>query len=214
MLSDGFFERVGVIRRAVTHRAHVADINPRSHRGQVQNVGLDRFWQSVQRCGVVHVANTGYRSNILIVKTVGEGLHLINLRRTCDALSTLAIRHKNRNASADDAFEIDFGEGAVLVADDHRGPRNVLHACVFYPEFVGELSIDGNCRGDVLELRTDQRQAGLALSDRRFTLPLKRGIDHRKLPSWGRPPSPDAVLAPVKMDVLCDVATIVNSRES
>ncbi len=51
--------------------------------------------------------------------------------------------------------------------------------------------------GTFLNLWTDQRQSGLALSDRRFTLALKRGIDYRKLPSRGRLPSPDAkILAP------------------
>src|SRR6202040_3341212 len=97
---------------------------------------------------------------------------------------------------------------------DYGGAANVLHAPIFQPELIRVGGIDGNGSGHILELRADQGQTGFVLSDRRFALPFERSVDDRELPSGGRFPGPDAVLAPVKMDVLRDVAAIVNARKS
>ena len=129
-------------------------------------------------------------------------------------LSALAVSRKNRNVPADDVFHVDLGTGALLIANDYGGAGNVFHASIFHPEFVGVFRIDGNRSRDILELRTDQGQACFVLPDRRFALPFKGSVDHRKLPSRRGLAGPDAVLATIKMHVLSDVAAIVNSGQS
>jgi hypothetical protein len=98
-------------------------------------------------------------------------------------LSALAISDKGRNTSTDDVLEVDLGASTVLVADDHRRTGHVFHASIFHPEFVGILRIDGNRRGNIPELRPDERQSGFVLSDRRLTLSFEGGIDDCELPA-------------------------------
>src|SRR5580658_1099492 len=214
MLSDCFSESLGIVCRAVSLDPQGADIHPRIHGRQIWDIRLGWFWHGADWRGLIDILNRGSGTHLLKVKPVRKSLHLVYFSRSRNLFSAFAVRSKNRDVSADDVFHVDFGARIVLIANDHSGATNVFQAPIFQPEFVGVLRIDGNCRGDILELRADQGQTGFVLSDRRFALAVKRGIDHGKLPSRGRLAGPDAVLAAVKMDVFGDVAAIVNARKS
>src|SRR5260370_365506 len=75
-------------------------------------------------------------------------------------------------------------------------------------------AIDGNRRGNILELRTNQSQTGFMFADGRFALAFERSVDDRKLPTGGWFARPDAVLTSIEVDVLGHVAAIVNSSET
>src|SRR5271169_208765 len=104
VLSDGFSEHVGIVGCTVTLSAKGTDVDPRIDRRQIQDVGLDWFWQRAQRRGFIHVLNCGYSTKILIVKSMRKSCHFVHLCWTCDVLFALAISHKNRNLPADDTF--------------------------------------------------------------------------------------------------------------
>src|SRR5271155_2471852 len=77
VLSDGFSERVGVVGGAVAFGAKRTEVDPRIDRRQIQDVGLDWFWQSAQRRGFIDILNRGYSAKVLIVKPVRKSLHLV-----------------------------------------------------------------------------------------------------------------------------------------
>src|ERR1700738_4539116 len=115
---------------------------------------------------------------------------------------------------ADNVLHVNLGPRVVLVTDDHGGPGKVLHAAVFHPKLLGVARVDGNCRGNVLELRANQSQACFVLTDRSLALTLEGAINHGELPSWSRFQGPDSVLAAEEMHILGDVAAVVNSSQA
>src|SRR6202050_3955504 len=125
VLSDGFSECVGVIGCAVTLSPKGTDVDPRVDRRQIQHVGLNWFWQRAQRGGFINILNRGYSANVFIVESMRKSLHFIHFPETCDAPCALAICRKNRYPSTDDAFHIDLGASAVLIADNYSGASHV-----------------------------------------------------------------------------------------
>src|SRR5882762_7629404 len=214
MLRDRFAERLSIVRNSVTTRAKRADVEPCIHRRQIQNVGPYRFGEGVECCGLVYILNRGGGSNVLKMKPVGKGFDPVGLSGADNLFSALSIRRKHGHFMADNVLHVNLGPRVVLITDDHGGPGNVLHAAVFHPKLLGVVRVDGNRRGNVLELRANQSQPGFVFTDRSLALTFEVGINHGELPSWRRFPGPDSVLAAKEMHVLRDVAAVVNTSQA
>src|SRR5579863_1413498 len=148
------------------------------------------------------------------MKPVGKSLHAVYFPRTGDLLSALPIRQENRNPAAHQILHVDFRARIVFVTDDHGGATDIFHARVFHPKFVEISWVDGNRARHILELWANQRQPGLVLANGRLALALEAGVNDRELPAWRWFPSPNAVLAAIKVNVLRHVSAIVDAREA
>src|ERR1039457_33757 len=153
-------------------------------------------------------------SDIGVVQAVRKYLHLVDARWGCHLLSALAEGGEDGHALADDVLEVDLGPRIIFQADDDGWAGNVFHPAILHPDLVGGAGFDGDCRRNVTEPRADEREAGFALADGRFTLPLEGGVHHGVLPPRRWPAGPDGVLAAEKMKVLTHVAGFVNAREA
>src|ERR1700741_107293 len=145
------------------------------------------------------------------MKAVRESSNCVYFLRASDLLATLAERSKYRNAMTNRIFHVDFGTRAIFITDDHCGAADILKTSILNPEFVEITRVDGDRRGHIPELGTDERQARFMLPDRSLFLAFKGAVDYRELPSWRRLAGPDAVFASPEMQILRHVATVMNS---
>ena len=146
------------------------------------------------------------------MQAVGKSAHRVHFRGACDLPPAFAILREERNVAADNVFHIDFVVRVVLVADDDGGAGNVFHASVFDPKFVGIVRVNRNGGRDILELRTNEGEAGFVFADGGFALAFEGGVNNGELPAGGGLARPDGVLAAEEVDVLRDVAAIFDSR--
>src|SRR3974390_244038 len=62
-------------------------------------------------------------------------------------------------------------------------------------------------------MRADERDARFMFADGGFALAFEGAIENRELPARGRLARPDSVLAVEEMQIVSDVAAVMNSRE-
>ena len=213
VLGNGSLQGGGVVSGAITRCAERADVHPSIHRGQIADVGVDGRRKSGQRRGVKNVLHDRNGANVGEMKTVRESFDRVHFVRAGDLLAAFAEERKNRNAAANHILHVDFCARTVFVADDHRGAGDIFETRILDPEFLGIVGVDGNGRGNIFELRSNQGETRLVLADCRFALPLESAVDYRKLPSGRRLAGPDAILPSEEMQIVRDVAAVVNSGE-
>ena len=143
-----------------------------------------------------------------------ESFHLVDRALAGNRLAAFAQFGEGRHVAEHRVLESDFGERALLLADDDGGSGDVLEARVLNPELVGIARVDIDGRRHVAEGVADEGQAGLMFADGGFALALEGRIDQRELPGGRGLFREDAVAAAVEVQILGLVADLVERGQA
>ncbi len=202
-----------IVGGTIAYGALAAHVDPFRHRRQIADRTLTRGGEGgkpldirLRRIGTV-LAERGNR------EAIGEVRNLVGRALAYHRAPALAEVRKDGGAAGKRILETDLREDVVLVRNDDAGLADVLEPHVLAPKGVAVTAIDLDPDRRVAKHDVDHGQAHFMLADGSIALPLEAGVEQGELPGGRGLLGDDAIAAAVKVDVLDDVAGLVDTGE-